>query len=386
MARAPSLWLDRADEAPAPYPSGRLPTATDVVVVGGGIMGICVAYWLARLGARAIVVESRRLGWGASGRNGGLLLAGGSPLEDPHAIDALLEEEGIDAHLDRCGHLALATSPESVEAIRSEIERRAANATPLELLDRDGCEQLLGRRISPRFLGGRWLPRAALIDPVRLLHGLARAALRRGAMIATGTAALSIEGTRARTTRGLVEAADVVLACGARTATLAPALASALTPMRGQMLATAPMPPTFGVGLALDRGSVYWRQTRAGEIVVGGMRGRDPASERTRREALNPHIQSGLTQFLPEAFPGLGRVDVRGRWAGIMDETTDWRPLVGRVPGSPGQWTISGFGGHGLPAAVGAGRALAESVLSGVPADVLDRLDPGRTIAEEVAC
>jgi len=386
MARAPSLWLARSDDALTPSVADRLPTATDVVVVGGGIMGMSVAYWLARLGARVLVLESRLPGWGASGRNGGLLLAGGSPLEDPAAIGAVLREEHIDAHHDRPGHLALCTSQETVEAVRAEIARRASSAAPLVLLDRDECEQLLGMQMSPRFVGGRWLPQAALIDPVRLLRGLAGAAVRRGAVIATRTAALSVDGTTVRTPRGVVEAADVVLACGVRTAALAPALASALHPVRGQMLATAPMRPIFRMGLAVDRGTVYWRQTRSGEVVVGGLRARDPAAERTRREALNPHIQSGLTQFLPEAFPELGRVEVRWRWAGIMDETADGRPLVGRVPGSPGQWTIAGFGGHGLPAAVSAGRALAESMLAGVQAGVLARLDPARTITEELVC
>jgi gamma-glutamylputrescine oxidase len=383
---APSLWLAEVDRARRRSTvSTRLPATADVVVVGGGIMGVSVAYWLSRLGAQVLLLESRLLGWGASGRNGGLLLAGASSLEDPTAVRDLLEEEGIDADYEQPGHLALATSPEMIDSIRAEIACRTPAAAPLVLLDRDGCEQVLGLRMSPRFLGGRWLPRGALINPVRLLQGLAAAAVRRSAVVATRTPVLRVDGTTVHTTRGAVHAENVVLACGSRTGRLAPVLARALTPLRGQMLATAPMRRIFGVGLALDRGTVYWRQATSGEVVVGGLRDRDPAVERTGHEALNQRIQSALTQFLPEAFPGLEPIRVRWRWSGTMDETPDGRPLIGAVPGSPGQWAIAGFGGHGLPPALGAGRALAGSVMSGVVADVLARYVPARLVVENAA-
>jgi glycine/D-amino acid oxidase-like deaminating enzyme len=349
-------------------------------------MGVATAYWLSRLGAAVTLLESRLLGWGATGRNAGLLLAGSSPLEDPVAMRAVLEEEGVRAGYAQCGHLALATSPEVVDGIRDEIARRSPTAPPLALLHRESCERLLGLRIHPRFAGGRWLPGAAAIDPIRLLHGLAAAAARRGAVIAERTAALRVDAGAVHTTRGIVKAERVVLACGARTGALAPLLGGMLTPGRGQVLATARLPRIFGPGLAVDRGSAYWRQAATGEIVLGGLRGRDPVAERTSREALNGRIQSALTTFLPSVFPGLGALPVRWRWAGTMDETPDGRPLVGPVPGSPGQWVIAGFGGHGLPPALGAGRALAASILGGAPADALSRLDPARFAPEPAPC
>lgn len=349
-------------------------------------MGVATAYWLSRLGSRVVLLESRRLGWGASGRNAGLLLAGSSPLEDPVAMRAVLEEEGVAAGYEVCGHLALASSAARVEAVREEIAQRSSSAAPLALLDRGECERLLGRRVHPRFAGGRWLPRGATIDPVRLLHGLAAAASRRGAVIAERAAVRRIDGGRVHMRHGVVEAEHVVLACGARTGSLAPELGGLLVPARGQVLATAPLPPIFRPGLAVDHGTAYWRQTRSGEIVLGGLRGRDPVAECTARESLNARIQSALTTFLPEAFPGLDPIPVRWRWAGTMDETPDGRPLVGPVPGMPRTWVIAGFGGHGLPPALGTARALAESIRHGAPAERLAALDPARLTLERAAC
>jgi gamma-glutamylputrescine oxidase len=389
VTRPPSLWFAEARQDAALAPP-RLPAATDVVVVGGGIMGVSVAFWLSGGGADVVVLESRALGWGASGRNAGLLLAGSSPLEDLDATRAVLEEDCIDAGYEERGHLALATSAAVVERIRDEIARRPETAPPLELLNRARCQELLGLYMSPRFLAGRWLRRAATVDPVRMLRGLAAAAARRGARFGERTAVQRVEsgagdGVEVHTRYGPIRARHAVLACGARTATLAPTLAHRLTPIRGQMLATAPMRPLFPMAMAVDWGTVYWRQTQTGEIVLGGCRDRDPIAERTERQTPNPRIQTALTHFLPESFPQIGRVEVRWRWAGTMDETPDGRPLIGPVPEAPGVWAIAGFGGHGLPPALGAGRALAEGIAHGRMAPALAPYDPGRTTLKEAA-
>ncbi|HEX6036383.1 NAD(P)/FAD-dependent oxidoreductase, partial [Longimicrobium sp.] len=88
---------------------------------------------------------------------------------------------------------------------------------------------------------------------------------------------------------------------------------------------------------------------------------------------------------LPGAFPGIGRIQVARRWAGIMDATPDGRPLAGPWPDAPGLWVAAGFGGHGLPPALGVGRALAEAVAEGTRPAELAALDPAR-FAEARAC
>ncbi len=346
------------------------------------MIGVATAYWLARLGARPLLLESRRLAWGASGRNAGFMLAGSSPLEDPRLIREVLGEEAIDAGYDEPGHLALASSPAVLEKFREEAAGRPAAAAPLHALDRGACEELLGMRIDDRFAGGRWLPAAAAIDPARFVYGLAAAAVRRGATLTVETPALRLESERSggveiATARGPVRAGRALVACSAGSRHLLP-LDGVITPVRGQMLSTAPLERVFQIGLAVDWGTAYWRQAPDGVIVLGGCRSADPDAEVTAREALNPRVQVALTAFLPAAFPDFPPFEVARRWAGIMDETPDGRPIAGRWPDGSDRWVAAGFGGHGLPLALGVGRSLAAAILDGRDPDELERLRPER--------
>jgi sarcosine oxidase subunit beta len=151
-----------------------------------------------------------------------------------------------------------------------------------------------------------------------------------------------------------------------------------LTPVRGQVLSTEPIKRVFNVGLAVDWGTVYWRQTAEGVIVMGGYRGLDRETETTSNEELNPAIQSALEGFLPKAFPDIPQIQVARRWAGIMDETPDEKPIVGQWPARSQTWVVAGFGGHGLPPALGATRALASSIAQGQITTELDPLSPDR--------
>jgi glycine/D-amino acid oxidase-like deaminating enzyme len=379
---AVSSWHLEADRAAFPPPA-ELPERVDAVVIGGGVMGAAVCYWLARAGLDVLLAEARRLAWGASGRNAGLALAGRDPLEDVALLRQVLGEERLDVGYAQPGHLALASSPAIWERICAEVARRPPDLPVLHALDRPACEDLLGRRIAPRFYGGRWLTSGGMLHPVRFVYGLAAAAQRRGARIAPETPVRAILRPRfgelsVETGRGRVRARAVVCACGAAVPDLLPELAQVFSPIRGQVLATEPLPPLFAMGMAVDWGTVYWRQAADGTVVLGGYRGLDPAAETGRAERLNPRIQEALGAFLPEAFPGFPPFRVARRWAGIMDETEDGRPLIGPVPGSPGCWALAGFGGHGMPPALGAGKALADAIVGGVRPAALDRCDPAR--------
>jgi len=383
-SETPSYWF--SDGAVKP-PAGldKLPSVAQVVVVGGGVMGVAATYWLARLGVSVVLLEASQLGWGASGRNAGFMLCGSSALEDPNGIREVLEEEGIDAEFAQSGHLALASSVEIVERIRQEVAGRRPSAPPLHLLDHGQCEELMRLQISDRFLGGRWYPSGRTIHPARFVYGLANTAVRRGAVMAFNTRALRLAGGGARddriqvvTSKGRVRARHVVLACNVKTGGLLPELQQVLKPVRGQVLCTSPLPPIFRVGLAVDWGTLYWRQAGDGTIVLGGYHNLDPLAEASAQEDLNPKIQSALARFLPDAFPGFPNFEVRQRWSGIMDETADGKPIVGQWLDGRSIWVIAGFGGHGLPLALGVGKALAESVMRGQTSAVLSALAPGR--------
>jgi gamma-glutamylputrescine oxidase len=138
--------------------------------------------------------------------------------------------------------------------------------------------------------------------------------------------------------------------------------------------------------MAVDWGTVYWRQIPDGTILLGGYRNLDPDTEIGPALGINPMIQQGLADFLPGAFPGFPVVKVRARWSGLMDATADGRPLIGPLNSARNRWIIAGFGGHGLPVGLGAGQALAEAITTGRLPTILEPYDPCRFFVKGQPC
>ena len=357
-ASLPSHWLANPGIA-APTAADGLPASADVVVIGGGVIGVATTYWLARRGVDVVLLEARRLAWGATGRNAGLMLAASNALEDLASIHTLLHDESIDAEFEQSGHLALASSVSIWNRIQDEVARRPSTASPLHALDRPQCEALLGLRIAPWIPGGRWLPAGAAIHPVRFVLELAERAHRRGARFVYPVVVHRIDDDGVVTTRGIVRARDVIVACGSRTPRLVRPTRAILHAHRATVCSTQPIPRVFYPGLAIDWGAYYWRQASDGTIVIGG-----------------GVAESNLLATLASVFPDLPPLEVARRWTGTMEDASDGRPLVGRW--SPRLWIAAGFGGHGLPPALGVGAALADSIATAQPSLLLERFDPAR--------
>jgi len=345
-------------------------------------MGVATAYWLARSGAGVELLEANKLASGATGRNAGLMLHGSSQLEDPALVDQVACDEGLDFEYRRPGHLALASSEAIWEKIRNEVRIRPASASPLYALDIACCEDLLGMKISPAFFGGRWYPSGGVVHSGRFVHSLAQAARRRSARIYSDTRAIALDaspgGETITTNRGTVTASHVLHATASGVAALLPEMASILSCLRAQMMATTPVPPVFKCGLGVDWGDVYGRQLDTGVFVLGGCGAERLSSDSDDSDSINPAIQSKLARFLPEAFPSFPGFTVREQWAGILDCTRDGKPLIGAHPARRNHWVIAGFNGHGMPGALGAGRALADAILTGSVPRCLENYNPGR--------
>jgi gamma-glutamylputrescine oxidase len=377
---ASPYWLrEIGPDAPPALPT--LPAESDVVVIGGGLMGVSTAYWLARLGVEVLLIEARGLSSGATGRNAGLMLAGGSPLEARSLTRAVLMEEGIEADYETPGHLALAGSRDIWNRIRAEVASRKNVPPTLYALSLKECEELLGMRLAKHFWGGRWLPDGGTIHSTRFVYGIATAAVRRGARLATKTRAAAVTqepaGLIVRTSRGDVRAGCVVYACNAWVSELLPEFEKVILPVRGQVFSTKPLPRMFRCGLALDWGTVYWRQLTDGAIILGG-RYKTAEADTGRDEVVRECIQRRLESFLGETFPDFPAFEVDRRWAGIMDCTPDGKPIVGRLKGRTNRWVVVGFNGHGMPAGLGVGKALAAAIDTGQTPEALRPFDPSR--------
>jgi glycine/D-amino acid oxidase-like deaminating enzyme len=257
-------------------------------------------------------------------------------IEKGEMVDfALLGEEAIDCDYREPGHLHLALGDAQLAALAGDVAALCADGFVADLLERRQLQALIATPLGPTISGGVFAPEDGLLHSAQLVYGLAAAAERHGALLATGTALIGLTpdggGLLARTTRGDLRADAAVVAANAWIDQIIPALAGCVTPVRGQALAFAPAPAIFahGMGAALTPTGEYWQQAPDGTIVLGGCRAVAPGQDVGIRDSRpTPEVQTALEQALPQLFPALVGLRVARRWAGPMAFTADYLPIA----------------------------------------------------------
>lgn len=391
--RAPdSLW--RATAGPAPVIAGAvLPATADVVIIGGGYTGLWTALHLLREspGLNVVVLERTRVGFGASGRNGGWAsalfptslerVAARSSRDAALALqsamrsvvdelDAWATEEGIDCEYAKGGTLTVARNAAQVRALRAEIEhdRRwgttesdAVALNRVETLERIGVDGALA---------GRYTPHCASIHPLKLVYGLAAAVQRRGGTILEGTTALSYGPGVVSTNRGVVTADAVVRATEGYTARF-DAHARELLPVYSLMVATEPLSDSLWDAIGLREREtfteqrhvvIYGQRTADGRLAFGG-RGA-PYHFGSAIDAsfdTNRGVHRRLHETLIGLFPQLATTRITHRWGGALAIPRDYMPFVRY---SEGIGEAGGYVGDGVASAALAGRTMADLILA----------------------
>ena len=367
-----SLWLDGVQRS---YPPLDRDAKADVVIVGGGIAGIATAYFLAKSGAKPLVLEARGVAEAASGRNAGFLLAGVAEnfvaasrrygaakalriwrlTERTRSIvRSLVEENGIDCELRWNGSDQIAGDDDEWRELEESARLLAAQ----------------GVRVTTKSS-----ERSALyaddgeLHPVKWVRGLAAAALREGARIHEDTRATSVGDGAVATSRGTVRADAVVLCTNAYTAHLT---TSRIRPVRGQMLATEPTARVIERPAYAKRGYQYWRQRLDGRVLVGGWRDTAVEEEVGEEERTTERIQSQLDAFLASRAI---TARVTHRWAGTMGFSHDALPYVGRTGAR--LFVCGGFTGHGMAFGPASAEMIA-TLVQGRAHEDADLFDPQR--------
>ncbi len=377
-----SFWMDDL-AAPRPALSGDL--RAEALVLGAGMTGIGLAYYLAQRDVPCLVVERGTVASGASGRNLGLLFSGLGEhyarsiefwgrreaaaitklhLENQSLIDELASRNGIECEYRRTGSYSVAADAAEVEELSRSFSLMQEDGFPSVFLDAAEMNGALGGR---GFLGGIYNSVDATVHPVRLLRGLAAAAERSGARIFENTPVTQV--TRAggqwivRSDRGTAAAPRLFLACNAWLPLFRNSLP--LRPVRGQCCALkaegAALPEMACVS---NYGAEYWRAS--GEYcLIGGFRRVGGAEENSRLDEVTEVVQRAVESFARSHFPSLECARVTHRWSGIMAFTPDGLPMVGRLPDEEGLYFSGGYTGHGFGYAFAAARRLVALAIDG---------------------
>ncbi|NMP21785.1 FAD-dependent oxidoreductase [Sulfobacillus harzensis] len=371
-------------EVPGQFPPASGTKHVDIAIVGAGYTGSWLAYWLRDYGSSVTVLEAETPGFGASGRNGGLMLQGPAQLL-ADAADSLGEENArviaqmtresfswvreietrhaIDFHA--TGSLYLAGGVDERPAVEKTAALYQKMGVPARLIDRSELPRSLGTLNGDAAL---WIPDDGMIHPLKLIRALLAEATARGVEICAHSPVAEIEetpnGVLLHGPNFSVQAERAVIAANAYSASLLPHHALPIQPVRGQVLVTQPLPPLdHAYPVYADHGFNYWHQRPDGRLVIGGFRHLAMDEEQGTDLILHRAIQDKLTQ-LARHLAG-APITIGQRWAGIMAMTPDHRPYLG--PLSPSLWIAAGFNGHGSTVTPVAARMLRDALVEGAP-------------------
>ena len=378
----PASWYAAtrdSDEARAPLAAQE---EADVAIVGGGFAGLHTARLLAQQGKRVVLLERRRIGWGASGRNGGFVGPGYA-----QRSGALIDQLGLDH-----ARQLYTQSQRGVAIVRDAISelgrpdilmgtgKLSVSRTDQGAGFADRTHRLaeqLGAAFEPwetsqvravlttaRYHQAIHDPTSFHIHPLNLALALAKDIERQRSAIHEGTEAIALArgGSfwRVETPRGSVRVPHVVLAGNADLGAVQPRIARAVLPVATYVAVTEKLGPRLGeairwTGAISDtrRAGDYYRIVDGDRLLWGGRITTDTTEP--------PRLRDMMRRDILSVYPQLGHIDIAHAWPGIMGYAPHKMPQVGEV--EPGLWICSAFGGHGVAQTAAGADAVAAGIL-----------------------
>lgn len=381
MRRRNGTYYD-ATAVPAPArPALEGVVETETCVVGGGLAGLSTAFDLAERGRSVVLLDAERIGWGASGRNGGFVVAGFPAGNLPllRAVGPVKARELFDlsrmgqtllaARIDRyalpgldkrMGALRCALRGQDIVLERQRRVMADSYGVDVELWSQARVRGLLA---TERYGGGLYNPESFALHPHNLALGLAAVAEQNGARLFETSPALHLEldaaVKRVRTATGEVRARHLVVACGGYIGGLNRRIAAATVPIATFAAVTEPLGPELDAAIAtplalsdMQFATNYYRRLGDRRLLWGG-----------RVKAWEPDaatIGRALARDMAAFYPMLASARFAFVWSGLMSYLRHHMPAIGRLKDNV--WYATGFGGLGLALTSMAGRLLASAI------------------------
>jgi sarcosine oxidase, subunit beta len=357
----------------------------EVVIVGGGIVGLSAAWSVRRRGASVTLLERGVCGQGATAKaTGGVRTQFGSEVNVRLTLCSLpffrswADIHGTDVGYRPIGYLFLATSAEQREAQRRGCELQLRCGARVELLEPGEVGARLPGVCLAGVVAGSFGPDDGLADPGAAVSSLVSSCRRSGVRIEEGTEVRSVSADGVTTTSGGFAADAVVVAAGAWSPQLLGPAGHQLpiTPRHRQVYratGVGGVPPDCPFVVDLGTG-VYFHPDGSGLIFGGGDREGTPGLDETFRLEEAPRIIALLSRRLPRA----PEARLSGGWAGVRDMTPDDHAIVGPLPGTEALLVAAGFSGHGFMHSPALGEEIARMITGEKPVVELGALSPSR--------
>jgi glycine/D-amino acid oxidase-like deaminating enzyme len=371
-----------------------LPERVNVAVIGAGFTGLSAARTLARRGARVAVLESETVGWGASSRNGGMVLSGmklgvnqliakygreltrrmyAASLETIDCVEQIVQEEKIDCDFARTGHLEVACKQKHFDDYARQVEVISHEFNhQLRVVQKQDLGAEIGSDI---YHGGMVDEVSAGLNPARYVAGLARAAMNASAGIFEHTRVQSLQresregeaGWKLVTSRGAIWADEVFVATSGYTGAATPALRKKIIPIGSFIITTELLPEKLARDLSPRNRMIYdsknylyyYRLTPDLRMLFGGRAAFFPENDQTIRRSAEI-----LRRGMISVYPQLRDAKVDYVWGGTLDFAFDIMPHAGQIDG---MYYALGYAGHGVAMATYQGQKMAETIAGDKP-------------------